>query len=129
MNRWQVLATDSANTRWVIRFRSHQVAHITWSEDIDWPMRALECIRDGLNGERGPRQPGRCWAFGDQRADGHPILHNGHEMGTIVWAHYPPCEDPDRWQHQILAGLNYVDERRGIHPPAPAPPRHLRAVC
>lgn len=130
MRRWQVLATDSANSRWLVIFVSQDTtaAVITWTEEIDFPMRALDCIRDGLNKVRGDRQPPRCWSFGDERPEGWPILHNGHEMGSIRWAS-PPCEDPDRWQKYVLAGLNYVDERRGIYPPAPAMPRHLKAVC
>ncbi len=129
MNRWQVLATDSANTRWFVMFapRALKVAEIVWVERIDSPMHALECIAAGLNKQRGDRQPLRCWSFGEQRATGWPILHNGHEMGEISWT-FPPPTPPEVWQAHILAGLNHVDERRGIYPPAPAAPRHLKAV-
>lgn len=130
MRRFQVLATDSANSEWIVVFvpRRTQAAVITWVDEIDFPMLALGCIEKGLNKVRGRRQPPRCWAFGDERPEGWPILHNGHVMGSIRWAS-PPSEDPDVWQEYMLAGLNYVDEHRGIRPPAPAMPRHLKAVC
>lgn len=125
--RWQVFATDSANSRWIVVFRRNQAAEIIWTDDLDYPMRALDRIRHGLNGEHGRRQPPRCWSFGDETPAGWPILHNGHVMGSIHWER-PPSEDPDVWQEHILAGLNFADEPRGLYPPAPAAPRHLRAV-
>lgn len=124
--KWQVYATDSANTMWVVLFRSHRVARIEWARELDYPMRALDRIRDALNGHLAPCQP-RCWSFGEPRHTGWPILHNGAEMGEITWTH-PPCDEPDRWQTVILAGLNHTDEGRLMFPPAPARPRHLRAV-
>lgn len=126
---WQVLATDSANTRWNVFRAGTKVAVIDWIETLDYPLAALDRIRNGLNGVHGDRQPPRCWWFGDHLDEGTwEIHHNGKPMGAITWLFPPRCE-PEIWQDRILAGLNFVSAaRHGLTPPAPAAPRTLRVA-
>lgn len=117
-DRWAVHATTPTNELWTVHFRGKHVANIWLIVTLDHPDDARQRIADGLNRHHGPSQPSRCWRLDDQLH----LRHNGRECGQWEWIHQPPSASTHVWTSLVLVGLNHVDARRGVFPPAPLPP-------